>query len=204
MPTVHEHTHHLRIRTPQQLEMNPDPRGSSEDYDDKLQAAQVQLEQLQQQREELERKKREVETLTQRKREFVSAQVELTERLGATITRIDRQVFEMRQELDDLEQCRTCFSGHLGKLEKINPEGWNSDNLSASLERAMAIADHADDEYAQAADHFSRSRSGALFQGGRSRRMSNGEFQRQLKNGLAFNLPIIALGAIALLIYLVK
>lgn len=205
MPTVNEHTHHLRIRsTSQQLEMNHDPRGSSEDYDDKLQAAQVQLEQLQQQREELERKKREVETLTLRKREFVGTQVELTERLGATLTRIDREVFEMRREIDDLEQCRTCFAGHLAKLEKINPEGWTSENLSAGLERAMAIADHADDEYAQAADHFSRSRSGPLFQGGRARRMSNGEFTRQFKNGLAFNLPVVGLGALALLVYLIK
>ncbi|MDB6076485.1 MAG: hypothetical protein JWO82_232, partial [Akkermansiaceae bacterium] len=157
MPPATEHTHHIRIRNTQ-LEMNPENRGSADDFDGKLQAAQVQLEQLQQKREELERKKQEVETLNARKREFVSTQVELTERLTGTVTRIDRQVFEMRQELEDLEQCRKCFANHLGKIEKINPEGWNHENLGAGLERAMAIADHADDEYSQAADHFSRTR----------------------------------------------
>jgi DNA repair exonuclease SbcCD ATPase subunit len=204
MPSATEHTHHIRIRNTQ-LEMNPDTRGSADDFDGKLQAAQVQLEQLQQKREELERKKQEAETLNTRKREFVSTQVELTERLSATVTRIDRQVFEMRQELEDLEQCRKCFAAHLGKIEKINPESWTNENLANGLERAMAVADHADDEYSQAADHFSRSRSGSLFQGGRSsRKMSNTEFTRQFKNGLAFNLPVVILGSAALIVFLLK
>lgn len=200
-----EHTHHIRIRDTQ-LEMNPSPRKGSpgEDYDGKLQAAQVQLEQLQQQREELERKKREVEALNSRRREFIGIQVELTERLSSTLTRIDREVFEMRQEIDDLEQCRACFSGHLGKLQKINPEAWTAENIANGLERAMALADHAEDEYSQAADHFSRSRSGSIFQGGRSRRIVSGEFSRQFKNGLAFNLPVMIFGGIALVAYLLK
>lgn len=205
MPSSTEHTHHIRIRNTQ-LEMTPDARRgvSGDDYDGKLQAAQMQLEQLQQQREELERKKREVETLNNRRREFIATQVELTERLSSTLTRIDREVFEMRQEIDDLEQCRTCFASHLSKLQKINPESWTTENLANSLERATALADHADDEYSQAADHFSRSRSGAIFQGGRSRRVVSGEFSRQFKNGLAFNLPVIVLGGMALLVYLIK
>ena len=36
------------------------------------------------------------------------------------------------------------------------------------------------------------------------RRMVSGEFSRQFKNGLAFNLPVIALGGAALLVYLLK
>ncbi len=205
MPPSTEHTHHIRIRDTQ-LEMTPDTRkgASGDDYDGKLQAAQVQLEQLQQQREELERKKREVETLNARRREFIATQVELTERLSSTLTRIDREIFEMRQEIDDLEQCRTCFAGHLSKLQKINPESWTTANLANGLERAMALADHAEDEYSQAADHFSRSRSGSIFQGGRSRRMVSGDFARQFRNGLAFNLPVLLLGAAALIVYLLK
>jgi chromosome segregation ATPase len=206
MPPATEHTHHIKIRSTQ-LEMNPDtPAGTrqGEDVEGKLRAAQVQLEQLQHQREELERQKQEVEALNVRKREFVSSQVELSERLTSTLTRIDREVYEMRQEIDDLEQCRACFAGHLAKIEKINPDAWTRDKLAASLERAMAVVDHADDEFTQAAEHFSRSRSGNLFNGVKARRVMSGDFGRQFRNGLAFNLPVLVLGGIALITYLLK
>lgn len=206
MPTVTEHTHHLKIRSTQ-LEMNPGTNSGGrqgEDVEGKLLAAQAQLELLQQQREELERQKQEVETLNSRKREFVSCQVELSERLTATLTRIDREVYEMRQEIDDLEQCRACFAGHLAKLEKINPDAWQREQMASSLERAMAVVEHADDEFTQAAEHFARSRSGTLFNGGKARRVISGDFGRQLRNGLAFNLPVLTLGTIALVVYLLK
>jgi predicted RNase H-like nuclease (RuvC/YqgF family) len=206
MPPATEHTHHIKIRSTQ-LEMNPGtPAGprQGEDVEGKLRAAQVQLEQLQHQREDLERQKLEVEALNIRKREFVSSQVELSERLTSTLTRIDREVYEMRQEIDDLEQCRACFAGHLAKIEKINPDAWSRDNMATSLERAMALVDHADDEFTQAAEHFSRSRSGNLFNGVKARRVMSGDFGRQFRNGLAFNLPVLVLGGIALITYLLK
>jgi chromosome segregation ATPase len=206
MPPAPEHTHHLKIRSTQ-LEMTPGTTAGArqgEDVEGKLRAAQVQLEQLQHQREELERQKQEVETLNIRKRELVSSQVELTDRLSSTLTRIDREVYELREHIDDLEQCRSCFAGHLAKLEKINPDGWNRDSLGAALEKAMAIVEHADDEYSQAAEHYSRSRSGNLFNGAKARRVMSGDFARQFRNGLAFNLPVIMLGSVALVIYLLK
>lgn len=206
MPPATEHTHHLKIRSTQ-LEMNPGagaaPR-QGEDVEGKLRAAQMQLEQLQQQREALERQKQEVEALNLRRREFISSQAELTERLSSTLTRIDREVYQMRQEIDDLEQCRACFAGHLGKLEKINPDAWTRENIAAGLERAMAVVEHADDEFSQAAEHFSRTRSGNLFNGAKARRATSVEFARQFRNGLAFNLPVLVLGAIALLVHLSK
>src|SRR5690606_35129729 len=120
MPPATEHTHHLKIRSTQ-LEMNPGPAAGArqgEDVEGKLRAAQVQLEQLQQQREELERQRQEVETLNARKREFISAQTELTERLSTTVTRIEREIYELKEHTDDLEQARTCFAAHLSKLQK--------------------------------------------------------------------------------------
>ena len=206
MPPATEHTHHLKIRSTQ-LEMNPGTAAGArqgEDVEGKLRAAQVQLEQLQQQREELERQRQEVEALNARKREFISAQTELTERLSSTLQRIEREIYELKEHTADLEQARTCVAAHLAKLEKLNPDGWTRENLAAGLERAMAIVDHADDEFAQAAEHYSRSRSSNLFNGSKARRMVSGDFARQFRNGLAFNLPVIILGGIALIVYLLK
>ncbi|MCX6879745.1 MAG: hypothetical protein NTW21_38965 [Verrucomicrobia bacterium] len=211
MPAPGEHTHHIKIRTTQ-MEMPTRPTSSPlEDYDHKLKVAQDELERIQIQRVELERKKQELEELTARKRAFMSQQVELSEKLISAVTMIERELNEIRQESEDLEQCRVCFASHLDKLQKINPENWTRDNLSEKLERATMAVDIAVDEYDQAASHFEASRSGAIFgrastKRGRSRtRSSNGsEFRHNLRNGLAFNLPLCVLGGAALVIYLLK
>lgn len=211
MATPTDHTHHIRIRSTQ-LEMPSAELGGrgGDDYDRKLQAAHEELERLKHESEELLRKKQELEELTARKRAFVSQQVELTERLSAAITLIDRGLFEIRNESNDLEQCRVCFASHLEKIEKINPENWTRDNLSEKLERASMIVELAADEYDQAAAHFEGTRSGSIFgragKSGRTGRTAgaNGEFVANLRNGFAFNLPVIVLGSVALVVYFLK
>lgn len=210
MPSPTDHTHHIKIRSTQMEMASGGTAGRPEDYDRKLRDAQEELERIQQQREELERKKQELEELTARKRSFVSQQVELTERLTSALTLIDRELFEMRNEADDLQQCRACFAAHLDKIQKVNPENWNRENLPEKLERAGVTLDLAADEYDQAAAHFEGTRSGAIF--GRaskrsraaSRQSGSGEFATHLRNGLAFNLPVVVLGGIALVAYLIK
>lgn len=210
MATPVEHTHHIKIRSTQ-LEMPATGTSSrDEDYDRKLKDAQEELERIQLQREELERKKSELEELTGRKRTFLSQQAELTEKLTSSLTLIDRELFEMRQESEDLEQCRVCFAAHLDKIQKINPESWTRDVLPEKLEKASMAIDIAADEYDQAAAHFANGRSGSIFgrpsKRGRTanRQAGSSEFMVNLRNGFAFNLPIVVLGGLALLVYLVK
>ena len=210
MSAPSDHTHHIKIRTTQ---MEMPTRAASlpvEDYDDKLKAAEDELERIQIQRVELERKKRALEELTARKRTFLSQQVELAEKLSATVTLIERQLYEVRQETEDLEQCRVCFVSHMDKLDKINPESWAREHLPEKLDRSIMTLDMATDEYDQAAAHFEGGRYGAIFgrASKRSRTRNPGghgsEFLHNLRNGLAFNLPLCALGGAALVIYLLK
>ncbi len=209
MANTSEYTHPINVRNTRAE--NTRKAGRQDDYEDKIKCAQLELERIQQEREELERKKSELEELTNRKREFLSQQVELTEKFTSSITLIERELYEMREETDHLEQCRTCFSDHLDKIQKHDPEKWTRDNLMEKLDRATAVTDLAADEYDQAAAYFEGTRSGAIF--GRasknSRRKAKGragdsEFKVQLMNGFAFNLPIITLGGVALLMYLFR
>jgi len=210
MASPTDHTHHIRIRSTQMEMPSSAGSGRTEDYDRKLKDTQEELERIQQQREELERKKIELEELTSRKRAFVSQQVELTEKLTSALTLIDRELFEIRNEADDLEQCRACFAGHLSKIENFTPENWTRENTSEKLERATIAIDLAADEYDQAAAHFEGSRSGAIF--GRASKRSrtstrnrgSSEFMTNLRNGFAFNLPVVVLGGLALVVYLLK
>jgi hypothetical protein len=209
MATPVDHTHHIKIRSTQ-MEMQAGGSSRVDDYDDKLKAAQEELNRIQLQREELEKKKQELEELTARKRSFINQQVELTEKLSSSLTLIDRELFEIRQEAEDLEQCRVCFAAHLDKLQKFTPENWTRDNLLEKLERATMAIDIAADEYDQAAAHFEHSRSGTIFGRPSKRNRAHGknamgaDFVTNLRNGLAFNLPIVVLGAIALVAYLAK
>ncbi|MEN9974563.1 MAG: hypothetical protein RLZZ282_569 [Verrucomicrobiota bacterium] len=210
MPTATDHTHHIKLRSTQ-MEVPPSGQADrSEDYDRKLKDAHDELERIQQQREELERKKLELEDLKSRKHSFVSQQIELSEKLTAAITQIDRELIELRTEVDDVEQCRICFATHLDKIQKYNPENWTRENLSEKLERATTALDLATDEFDRAVVYFDGSRSGAMFgrpsKRGRThkRRGATSEFMTHLRNGFAFNLSVIALGGVALVVYLMK
>jgi len=209
MATPSEHTHHIKIRSTQ-MEIPSGGVVRDEDYDQKLKDAQAELDRIQLQRGELERKKTELEELTGRKRAFLTQQVELTENLTTALTLIDRELSEMRRESEEMEQCRVAFASHLEKINKYNPENWTRENLSEKLERASMSLDIAADEYDQAANYFTNGRCAAIFgkpsKRGRAnhRKMESSEFTVNLRNGFAFNLPVVVLGGIALLVYLTR
>ena len=142
-----EHTHHIKIRSTQMEMASAGNSNRDEDYDRKLKDAQDELDRIQLQREDLERKKSELEELTGRKRAFLSQQAELSEKLTSSLTLIDRELYEIRKESEDLEQCRVCFAAHLDKIQKFSPENWSRDQLSEKLEKASMAIDIAADEY---------------------------------------------------------
>lgn len=208
MSTTRDRALHINVNPARssQLEMkDPSANGQNEDYDGKLAAAQHQLEILHSKRQELERQKIELEELNQLKQDFLDGQLEITEKLSNTISSIEREVFEMRQEIDDMDKTKTSFAKHLQRISSINPEAWPKESLKTELSRAISHVDLAEDEYEQAAAYFSGERHRGLFGLGRRGGQNNrGDFQDHLRNGLAFNLPIVILGALALLVYLIK
>lgn len=214
MSSIADRKQHLNVRDTQ-MEMNP--RGAigssplTEDFTGKLQEAQTQLEQLQQQQAEVERQREEMQELNDSKEEFIHGQVDISEKLTTAVTAMDREIFAARQEIEELEQARICFADHLEKINQLNPDGWNNESLRQDLTRAISVLDLAEDEFEQACDHFSGGRSASIFGGGTakpkrssSNTASDSEFFTMFRNGLAFNLPVVLLGALALLVYLLK
>lgn len=209
MPSTTEYKHSVNVRA-SQMDI-PSRASRQDDFEDKIKNAQLELERIQEERQELERKKLELEELTMRKREFLSQQVELTEKFSSAITLIDRELYEIREETEHLEQCRSCFADHLDKIQKHDPEKWTRDNLHERLDKATIVTDRAADEYDQAAAYFEGTRAGGIFgrasKGTRRRgkgSMGESDFKSQLISGFAFNLPVITFGAVAVLVYLLK
>ncbi|MDB4389901.1 hypothetical protein N9Z32_03700, partial [Akkermansiaceae bacterium] len=187
-----------------QMEISDEKAPFTDDFEGKLADAQTQLEVLHTQRAELERQKIALEDLNQRKQEFLAGQLELSERFATAITTIDRELFESKREAEDLDQTRIAFANHLNRLESLNPEAWPKDSLGNELEKALVILDKADEEFEQAVSHFGETRKDSLFSGQTgsfSGASSQGSFIGMIRNGFAFNLPIILLGSVAILIY---
>ena len=195
------------------MEMNPRGGASgplSEDFTGKLQEAQSQLELLQQQQAEVERQNEELRELNMHKDEFIQGQIEINEKLNTAITAMDREIFATKQEVDELEQARICFADHLEKIDQLNPDLWSNESLRQDLGRALSVLDLAEDEYEQAVSHFSSGRSSSVFGVGatKSRRSSvvvgESELMTHFRNGFAYNLPLVILGIIAMIVYLLK
>jgi len=193
------HKQQLKVRETQ-MELGTDnyvgQTPLSDDFEGKLEQAQQQLESLQAEQERLERQKRELADLNERKEEFLQGQTEVSEKLSSSITAIDRGLFEMKQEMEDLEQTRTLFAEHLDKIDKLNPESWTRENLKSELNRAISAIDLAEDEYDQAVDNIQNRDSAVL--------NTPVNFKAQFQSGFAFNLPLIILGVIALFVYLIN
>lgn len=215
MPTQKEYRHPIsfRERSSAQMELEHDSYVGqsplSEDLESKLRNNQARLEQLQKERDEVERFARELEELNSKKSQFLSSQVEVSEKLTNALTLIDRELLAMRTEVQELEQCREAFEINIKKIAKYDPESWTRDNMHGNLDKALTTIDNAADEYDQAARYFATKYSAAVFGGAGKKNARNihpetGEFLAQLKNGLAFNLPLISIGILALLIYVLK
>lgn len=190
-----------------QMEMPEEGPAFTEDFEGKLADAQSQLEKLQAQRQELERQKVALEDLNVRKQEFLNGQLDLSERYAAALTSLERELYLSKQEIDDLEQTRKSFLSHLQKIEALNPEAWPKESINSELQQALLTLDKAEEEYEQAVSYFTGTRKSSVFGGptsGTRSHFGSGDFRTMLRNGLAFNLPVIVLGSIALLAYLLK
>jgi len=214
MSRISDRKQHLNIRATQ-MEMTPrggiDSSASfSDDFTGKLQEAKVQLEQLQQQQADAERHKLELDELNLHKEEFVQGQIEINEKLNTAITAMDREIFATKQEVEELEQARVCFADHLGKIDQLNSDTWSNETLRQDLSRALSVLDLAEDEYEQAVSHFSSGRSSSVFGVGapKVRRSSvsvgDSELMTHFRNGFAYNFPLVLLGIIAMIVYLLK
>jgi chromosome segregation ATPase len=209
----YQHPLNVRNRAATQTEMTHDSyvgqSALSGDLDHKLRDQQANLERLKQEHEEAQRVTKQLEELNSKRSQFFSSQVEITEKLTNAKTLIERELLAMRKEQAELEQCHETFETHLKKIAKFDPETWTRENIHANLDKSLIYIDDAMDQYDEAANYFSTKNSAGVFgassrKGSKSMNSQTAEFVAQLKNGLAFNLPILVVAIVALIVYLCK
>ncbi|HEY4284187.1 MAG TPA: hypothetical protein VGM62_14070 [Chthoniobacterales bacterium] len=198
-----------RIRPIEQmLELNEEAM-SPEHLDSQVQKAQEQLLQLKRQQEQIEKQKRELEELSRRQEELERGRTEMMDKLTRSLVVLEREAYDTQKKLEHIRATRESFGQHLELIEAIDPKSWNSADLHKELSRSLSAVDDARTEFSQqrsrlhAADEAQSDSSlpeaapdvsDLLHGGGRS-------FGQWLQIGLAFTLPLIAFGVVALLIF---
>ena len=173
---------------------------ASDEYNRQLQQAESQLEKLQLQREEIERKRFEAEEITNQKQLFIDGQIELLERLDHSVQAVDREIFESRQELKELEEARKTFASHLQSLQNIDPRKWKKTKMPGEVQNALDILETCECDFDEISANLSEGRRRGFLS--KPKGPTSESFSETVKQGFAFNLPIISLATIALLIYL--
>ena len=175
--------------------------GGGDEYNRQLQQAETQLQKLQLQREEIERKRLEAEEVTNQRQHFVDGQIELLERLDHSVQAVDREIFESRQELKQLEEARKTFASHLQTLQGIDPRKWKKTKMPEEVQNAMDILENCENDFEEIAAEIGDGRRRGFLSKPKDTQDS---FATTLRQGFAFNLPIIVISVIALLVYLGK
>jgi vacuolar-type H+-ATPase subunit I/STV1 len=179
---------------------------SPDELDDKVQRAQEQLLQLKRQQEAIERQKRELEELSRKQDELEKGRSEMIEKLSRSLVVIERQTYETEKRVEQLKSSATAFTQHLRSLERINPKSWNNgDDLHRELSKALSAVDDARAEYSKSITKINaESESEVLEPMGASDFAEypgdDGGFVTWFKRGLAFTLPLIIFGLVALAI----
>jgi cell division protein FtsB len=198
-----------RIRPIEQmLELNEDDSVSTEHLDSQVQKAQEQLLQLKRQQEQIEKQKRELEELSRRQEELERGRAEMTDKLTRSLVVLEREAYDAQNKMEQLRATRESFGQHLELLEAIDPRTWNPADLNKELSRALSTVDDARTEYSQQRSRLlatADENEAVALPESTSAFESNGgmahSFGQWLQIGLAFTLPLMIFGLIALFLF---
>lgn len=192
------------------LELNEEGEGvTTEQIDTQVQRAQEQLLQLKRQQEQIEKQKRELEELGRRQEELDRGRAEMTDKLTRSLVVLEREAYDAQKKMEQLRATRESFGEHLELLESIDPKTWNPSELNKELSRALSTVDDARTEYSQQRSRLQANSTEDHHEmplpettSGYEVASSANSFTQWLQMGLAFTLPLILFGIIALAIFL--
>lgn len=185
------------------LELEEEP--SMEELQDQVQRAQSELIELKRRQDQIEKEKLRLEELSRRQEELERGRIEMVDKLTRALLLVQRETEESQRRLEQLHGIQDSFAEHLRELEHIDCKSWNGRELSRELTRATGTVDEAKAAYARAQSKIAPMDDAALAENslpyGDDFELRSQGFVYWLQSGLAFTLPLVALGIIALLIW---
>lgn len=186
----------------------PEEEGlSSEHLDNQVQRAQEELLSLKRKQEQIERQKRELEELSRRQEQLQSGKGEMIEKFTRAMVVLERETYEAKKRVELLESIHYSFAQHMDVLEGINPKSWEGLDINKELTKALSAVDDARGEYANNLPRISPesdSDAGDPVAAGMGYQVDYADAPRDfgywLKTGLAFTLPLVAVGVVIILL----
>lgn len=181
---------------------------SIEELQEQVQKAQEQLLQLRRQQDSIEKQKQELEELSRRQNEFEKGKAEMCENLTRALVVLEREAYETQKRGEQIAGIRQAFTQHLETLEGIHPKSWDKANIHKDLSRSLSAVEDARTEYFKCKSKLNADSPSEIIDEEHGEDGFDGEgghdFVYWLKSGLAFTLPLLVLGAIALVILWIR
>jgi DNA repair exonuclease SbcCD ATPase subunit len=180
-----------------------DDEPTSEELQSQVQKAQAELAELKRRSEQIERDKQRLEELSRRQEGLEAGKADMLDKFTRSMVVVQRETQEAEKRLDQLHAIHEAFTSHLRELESINPKDWVGLDLSKELSKAQSMVDDARAEYNRALPRLSADEelppAGTEYE----EYYAGGEkgFFYWLKAGFAFTLPLLVLGALALMLW---
>jgi hypothetical protein len=177
-----------------------------EEVDHKLQQAQEQLLKLRRLQEDLERQKGDLEELRRKQDEYSRGRGRVIEDLTRGMVLLEREQVQAQRLAELCVKTRQCFSEYLDQIQSIRDKEWTSANLRPELTKALGVVENARIEYNRACtklDCLQPAKPTAAVEGKDPAEFSREEFVRYLRIGAAASLPLIVVGTIWLIVFLV-
>jgi hypothetical protein len=186
------------------LDLDESP--SAEELQNQVKRAQSELVQLRERQNQIEKEKLRLEELTRKQEELEHGRNEMADKLSRAIIVVQRETEEAQRRLEQLNAIQDSFSEHLHNLDAIDPKAWNGRDLPKELTRALGTVDDARSAYARSHAKIAPSSDiePAILdeEGDFFHESGDVGFVYWLRNGLAFTLPLLILGTIALFVWI--
>jgi chromosome segregation ATPase len=181
---------------------------SAEELQNQVKRAQSELLELRQRQDQIEKEKTRLEELTRKQDDLERGRNEMVDKLARAIILVQRETEEAQRRLEQLNNIQDVFAEHLHNLEAIDTKSWVGRDLSRELTRSLGTVDEARSAYARLQAKITSSAKlddGLTYEDGSVGSvfsdLGDQGFSYWLRNGLAFTLPLLILGTLALMIW---
>lgn len=180
---------------------------SLDNVDMKVKEAQEQLLQLRLQAEEMERQKQRLEVLKQKQERFVTGKRDLSEKMGRSVTILERELYDAQKLVEELSLTKDSFNRHLDILRSLQPEKWPRHQMDEELDRALVAVEDAGSEFAKGTRRVAAARpdhsAPILLDDSRaasSSLLADDDASTWMRRGFSFTLPLMGTIILALLL----
>lgn len=181
-----------------------------EEVEARVAEAQQKLAELRRLQEELERERAALEELRRRQNELRTGRQEMLQNLTRGLGLLEEAEFNARRDAEQMARAIADLRAALNKIEAINEESWSRENYNTELTRALTVLENARMEWNAARLKFpvlggappnpgpsGASDTSAMLTGVLEPR----SYRELCKLGLALTWPLVALGFLALAVF---